>query len=56
MSLILLSSMLLKQKIPKKDLNKILNKFDLGLVLKIEPMLTSGNITYLIETEKGKFI
>ena len=48
--------MLLKQKIPKKDLNKILNDFDLGIILKIEQMLTSGNVTYLIETEKGKFI
>lgn len=48
--------MLLEQKIPKKDLNKILDEFDLGRVLKTKPMLTSGNIAYLIKTEKGKFV
>lgn len=48
--------MLFKQKLTKEDLKKILGKFDLGRISKTEPMFTSGNIAYLIKTERGKFV
>lgn len=48
--------MLTKQKIPKAELDKILDKYDLGRVYKIEPLATSGNITYKIKSQKGMFL
>jgi len=48
--------MLKKQKIPAAALRKILKNFELGKIKKTEPFATSGNITYLIENSKGKYI
>lgn len=48
--------MLIKQTIPKKSLDKILNEFDIGEIKKIEPLKTSGNITYIINTKKKKYL
>jgi Ser/Thr protein kinase RdoA (MazF antagonist) len=48
--------MLLKQEIPDKDLNLILENFDLGKIISIEPMLTSGNISYIIKTPTKKYL
>lgn len=47
--------MLKKQKIPANALRNILSNFDLGKIKKIEPFATSGNISYIIETNKGKY-
>lgn len=46
--------MLTKQKLPKLVLTNILQKFDLGKIEKIEPLATSGNITYTIKSSKGR--
>ncbi|MFH1956298.1 MAG: phosphotransferase [Patescibacteria group bacterium] len=47
--------MLKKQKIPSSILKNILNNFDLGKIKKIKPLATSGNISYIIETNKEKY-
>lgn len=47
--------MLLKNRLPDDDLQKIIGRYDLGEVLKAEPILSSGNISYLIDSSKGKF-
>jgi len=47
--------MLTKQKFSVNVLNKILSDFDLGKIKKIEPLATSGNISYLIKTNKNIF-
>lgn len=47
--------MLKKQKIPSTVLKNILNDFDLGKIKKIKPLATSGNIAYIIETNKEKY-
>lgn len=47
--------MLKKQKIPVKALGDILSNFDLGKIKKTEPFATSGNIAYIIKTNKGKY-
>lgn len=48
--------MLTKQKLPLPVLKKILKDYDLGKIKKIEPVATSGNITFLITSEIGKFV
>ncbi|MBU2263263.1 hypothetical protein KJ750_01205, partial [Patescibacteria group bacterium] len=47
--------MLKKQKIPVKALGDILSNFDLGKIKKIKPFATSGNIAYIIKTNKGEY-
>jgi homoserine kinase type II len=47
--------MLNKQTSPKSDLARILQRYDLGLVKKIKPIATSGNISFLIEADSGKY-
>lgn len=48
--------MLLKQEIPEEDLKLILENFDLGKIIFIEPVLTSGNISYIITTNIEKYL
>ena len=48
--------MLKKTKIPKNAIAKILENYDLGPIAKIEPLYTSGNITFIVFADKGKFI
>jgi len=48
--------MLTKQKLPLPALKKILKDYELGKVKKIKPMATSGNITFLIASNIGKFV
>jgi len=47
--------MLTKQTIPNQDLNRILKKFNFRKIISIEPMLTSGNVSYIITTSLGKY-
>lgn len=47
--------MLTKQKLPRQDLDRILSSYDLGSINQIKPLVTSGNIAYMVETGKGKF-
>jgi len=47
--------MLKKQKIPVKALGDILSNFDLDKIKKIKPFATSGNIAYIIKTNKGEY-
>lgn len=42
--------MLLKQRISNKDLNWILKRFNLGKIISVSPMPTSGNVSYIIKT------
>jgi len=55
MVLFFINKMLLKQTIPNKDLNRILKKFNFKKILSIEPMPTSGNVSYVITTNFGKY-
>jgi len=48
--------MLTKQKLHRSVLKKILNKFDLGKIKKIEALATSGNISYTIRSSKGRYL
>ena len=48
--------MLKKPVFSKKVIRRILGNYDIGLISKIEPLATSGNITFLISTSKGKLI
>jgi homoserine kinase type II len=48
--------MLTRQKIPASALKEILSGFVLGKITKIETLLTSGNITYIIQAGNGKYI
>jgi Ser/Thr protein kinase RdoA (MazF antagonist) len=48
--------MLQNPKISKNIIAKILKNYDLGPITKIEPLLTSGNITFIISANKEKFI
>jgi len=48
--------MLTRQKLPQAVLINILQEYDLGKVKKIESVLTSGNITFLIKVELGEYI
>jgi homoserine kinase type II len=47
--------MLIKQTLSKNALKVILARFDLGKILKIEPVPTSGNIAYAIKTKDKKY-
>ncbi len=47
--------MLKKQNLPTTALRKILKNFELGKIKKIEPLATSGNISYVIKTNKEKY-
>lgn len=47
--------MLLKNSLPESDLQIILANYDLGEIHQAEPILSSGNISYLIESSKGKY-
>lgn len=48
--------MLTKQKLPASVLVDIFQKYDLGKIKKFEPLLTSGNIAYVIKSDKGKYL
>jgi len=48
--------MLKKPVFSKKVVRKILSDYNLGSILEIKPLATSGNITFLISATKGKFI
>lgn len=48
--------MLIKQKLPLLTLRRILQDYELEKITKIKPVATSGNITFLITTNTGKFI
>ncbi|MGD0976805.1 MAG: phosphotransferase [Minisyncoccia bacterium] len=43
-------------QISSKELNEIVSRYNIGEVLKIERLTTSGNISYLIETASDKYI
>jgi homoserine kinase type II len=47
--------MLSKQTISNTDLDLILQNFNFRDVLSVEPMLTSGNVSYIITTSLGKY-
>lgn len=47
--------MLTKQSLPKKIIEDILTRYNLGVIKKIEPLATSGNISYIILTDTGKY-
>lgn len=47
--------MLMKQQILVDELRRILRGFALGKIKKIAPALTSGNISYLIETDTKRY-
>lgn len=44
--------MLTKQKLPPVVIKKLLEKFNLGIIRKIKPLATSGNISYIVNTNK----
>lgn len=49
--------MLTKQQLTTEELHKIIGRFDLGKIEKIEPLATSGNIAYIIKTlERSYFL
>lgn len=48
--------MLTKQKIPPIVLKKIFEKFDFGVIKKVKPFATSGNISYIINTDKKNYL
>lgn len=48
--------MLSKQEISDYDLNEILKRFDLGEIISVSPMLTSGNISYIIKTNSKNYL
>ncbi len=48
--------MLTEQKITRNALEKILSNFDIGEIKKINPLKTSGNITYIINTKKKIYL
>ena len=48
--------MLKKTVFSKKVVRKISSDYNLGSIITIKPLATSGNITFLILTTKGKFI
>lgn len=47
--------MLSKQTLSNEDLNKVLNEFNFRKIISVEPMLTSGNVSYIITTSLGKY-
>lgn len=48
--------MLTKQCLSQKDLSKIIKLYDIGKIIKVKPLLTSGNIAYIVETLKNKYV
>jgi len=49
--------MLTKRQLSTEELHKIIGRFDLGKIEKIEPLATSGNIAYIIKTlERSYFL
>lgn len=48
--------MLTSQQISVDDLDQILDKFDLGEIKEIKPLVTSGNIAYLIKTKQQLYL
>lgn len=47
--------MLTKQHLSEDIIRNILKKYNLGVIKKIEPLATSGNITYIISTNSNKY-
>ncbi|MFA6397347.1 MAG: phosphotransferase [Candidatus Paceibacterota bacterium] len=47
--------MLIKQKMPIAIIKNLLKDFDLEQIKKIKPLATSGNISYIIETDLKKY-
>jgi len=47
--------MLSKQNILKQDLNSVLSNFNFRNIILVEPMSTSGNVSYIITTALGKY-
>lgn len=45
-----------RQKLQPVVLKKLLEKFDLGVIKKIKPLATSGNISYVINTNKKNYL
>jgi len=50
------TKMLTSQKLPLVTLKRILKKYNLDKIKKIQSLATSGNITFLITSETGKFV
>lgn len=48
--------MLTKQKLPLVTLRELLKRFNLGTIKKIKPLATSGNIAYIINTNKKNYL
>jgi len=48
--------MLIIQELPLVVLKQLLRKFDLGVVKKVQPLATSGNISYIINTSGKKYL
>lgn len=48
--------MLTKQKLPAPVIVDIFQKYDLGEIKKVEPLVTSGNIAYVIKSDSGKYL
>jgi len=48
--------MLIKQKLPSAILKRLLKKFDLGTIKRTKPLATSGNISYIIYTNKKNYL
>ncbi len=48
--------MLIKQKLPPAILKNLLKRFNLGIIKKIEPLATSGNISYIVYTNKKNYL
>jgi len=48
--------MLTKQKLPAVVLNELLRKFPLGTIRKIELLATSGNISYIVNTDEKNYL
>lgn len=46
----------IKEKLPHVALNELLKKFDLGIIKKNKPLATSGNISYIIITDKKNYL
>jgi len=48
--------MLAKQKLPPIVLKKLLEKFNLGVIKKVKPLATSGNISYIVNINKKNYL
>ena len=47
--------MLKKQYLPKEKIISILNEYNIGVIKKIEPLATSGNISYIVLTDTDEY-